>query len=116
MDFDSTVIRLPLESTARRGHVWFGRVNPLSEGYEITELNRPRPTGAIGSSWAQNQTDALAPRVSGWVGFGVHAKSENEFFTTLAYSPIFLPSFTPKLDLSETAPPRVPATRTFLPR
>jgi hypothetical protein len=71
LDVDSTALRVPLSSDA---HLWFGRVQPLSEGYNHTELTS---TDAIGANWVQNQSDALTPRVSGWIGTGVHFRTDS---------------------------------------
>jgi hypothetical protein len=96
LDVDSTALRVPLSSDA---HLWFGRVQPLSEGYNHTELTS---TDAIGANWVQNQSDALTPRVSGWIGTGVHFRTDSGFTFTAAYSPIFLPSFGPRVDYSSS--------------
>ncbi len=73
---------------------WLGRENP----------NRNMtPQDAIGTHWVQNKTQALEPRVSGWIGAGMHSQiGTGPFHYTVAYSPIFLPSFGPSLSISES--------------
>ncbi len=83
------------------GHLWLGRVHPAGEERGETKV---KSTSAIGASWAQNQGDALAPRVSGWIGTGIHLRGSNGAFATFAYSPLFLPSFGPRVSYSDTAP------------
>ena len=95
-DVDNLVQRWGLGS----GHLWLGRVHPGAEGRTDSVVSS---TSAIGASWAQNQGDALAPRVSGWIGTGLHLRSANGMFATLAYSPLFLPSFGPRVTYSDTA-------------
>jgi len=86
--------RLPTRS---RGHFWLGRVHPLDEdGMKIPVHS----TGAIGNNWVQNQSNALEPRVVGWFGAGWSGDLQKVRFT-VAISPLFLPSFGPRLDLSE---------------
>lgn len=93
-DIDSTALRVPVTDNA---HLWFGRVQPLSEGYNQVQLTS---TDAIGANWVQNQSDALNPRVSGWIGTGMHVRLDSGITFTTAYSPIFLPSFGPRIDYS----------------
>lgn len=104
-DFDSTVSRWSVSPGESQGHVWIGRVHPLTEGFEANAFNAVRATSAIGANWVQNQSNALAPRVSGWLGLGGHMKlGQTGLFVTAAYSPVFLPNFGPRLELSETDP------------
>ena len=76
---------------------WIGRDHPLN-------LTRPQGVGytsALGNVWAQNTTDALNPRVSGWVGLGVVQEIIPGLKINAAYSPVFLPSFGPSLGVSD---------------
>lgn len=96
IDLDRTVLRF---SIADQSHLWIGRTHPL---LEATQGETPTYLDAIGTNWAQNQSDALNPRVSGWVGVGGHVEdSDRAFSITTSFSPIFLPSFGPRLQLSE---------------
>lgn len=97
-DIDSSALRWKL---GERGHFWFGRTQPLEEG-RPSALGKISYLDAIGSRWGQNQSNALEPRVSGWLGFGAHFKQDSGFFQTISYSPIFLPSFGPAVSFSET--------------
>jgi len=97
LDLDRTVLRFSIEDW---GHLWIGRTHPL---IEATQGESPSYVDAIGANWAQNQSDALSPRVAGWLGAGGHLEDNNHAFSlTTAFSPIFLPSFGPRLQLSET--------------
>lgn len=102
-DFDSTAIRFGIAPGSSQGHLWLGRVQPLNEGFERTGLNVITPSSAIGANWVQNQSNALSPRVSGWIGAGGHMKFSSGVFITAAYSPLFLPNFGPRLELSESS-------------
>lgn len=96
IDLDRTVLRV---SMFDQSHLWIGRTHPL---LEATHGDTPTYLDAIGTNWAQNQSDALSPRVTGWVGVGGHLEdSKRSFSITTAFSPIFLPSFGPRLQLSE---------------
>jgi hypothetical protein len=77
--------------------VWFGRDQPLSytRGGPIDAFS------ATGSIMAQNQTDALNPRVSGWVGLGLVKEFTPGWKLNVAYSPLFLPTFGPSLGFSD---------------
>jgi hypothetical protein len=98
LDLDRTVQRFELQD---HGHLWVGRTHPLAEA---TKKEAPTYVDAIGANWAQNQSDALNPRVAGWVGGGANLEdSSHAFSLTTAFSPIFLPSFGPRLQLSETS-------------
>lgn len=95
-DIDQTVIRPRL---LRGGHLWLGRVHPLRESEQGMGL---RHTSAIGSHWVQNQSNALSPRVAGWIGIGIHQPmGDTGFNYTLAYSPVFIPTFGPARNFSE---------------
>lgn len=103
-DLDDAALRLRV---GRTGHFWFGRVHPLSEGFGKTERAWVGRTSSIGANWVQNRSNTLAPRVSGWIGSGIHFKpSENGMFLTAAFSPLFLPDSGPRLELSESNPPK----------
>ncbi|MCM2276966.1 MAG: hypothetical protein NDJ89_02690 [Oligoflexia bacterium] len=96
IDIDSTALRGNLSAN---GHFWFGRVHPLTEGDPRSAI---RNTSAIGANWVQNQSNALDPRVSGWIGGGVHLKlADTGLFSTIGLSPIYLPSFGPRLTFSD---------------
>lgn len=103
-DLDSTVGRIALNSGS---YLWIGRSHPLSESLS---RNAILPTSAIGTRWAQNQSNPLEPRVSGWLGIGAHFRTLDSRtssdtsgpFITATYSPIFLPSFGPSIEFSET--------------
>jgi hypothetical protein len=96
-DLDRSLLRF---SMTGQGHLWIGRTHPL---IEATQGTSPTYLDAIGTNWAQNQSDALYPRVVGWVGVGGHLEDGNHAFSlTTAYSPLFLPSFGPRLQLSQT--------------
>lgn len=97
IDMDYSAFRFPILSKA---HLWLGRLNPVSEG---TSHFSPPHFSAVGSSWVQNQSNPLEPRVSGWLGLGFYFHPpEQAFFTSLAYSPIFLPTFGPHLSFTES--------------
>ncbi|MEK6578326.1 MAG: hypothetical protein AABZ55_03790, partial [Bdellovibrionota bacterium] len=106
-DLDSSAIRFNLSQDPNqntKGHFWFGRVHPFLEGRPSETLSQ---TEAIGSNWVQNQSDALDPSISGWIGGGLRAKNEETGFGfTLAYSPLFLPSFGPRVTLDEIKAPQ----------
>jgi hypothetical protein len=99
-DLDRTVLRFQVANQdSAQGHLWIGRTHPL---IEATQGTSPTYLDAIGTNWAQNQSDALNPRVVGWVGVGGHIEDNNHAFSlTTAFSPLFLPSFGPRLQLSE---------------
>jgi len=94
IDLDPIVYRyVPFEGPAEQ--LWFGRQHPFEQGLQST--------GAIGTNWRQNQTDALAPRISGWIGTGARYRlSSSGLRVSVAYSPIFIPNFGPALTLSES--------------
>ena len=77
--------------------IWIGRDHPLRT------LHGPdtEPFSAIGAIWAQNQVDALNPRVSGWVGAGMNHSLDGHWGVRLAYSPIFIPDLSPRLGFSD---------------
>ncbi|HCM38398.1 MAG: hypothetical protein A2Z97_02400 [Bdellovibrionales bacterium GWB1_52_6] len=97
-DLDRAVVRVPTTSTSAGGYFWLGRTHPLEEGAQGLPVET---TSAIGAHWVQNQSDALNPRASGWIGAGWSGNFE-KFSLDAAASPLFLPSFGPRLDLSET--------------
>ncbi|MCM2323854.1 MAG: hypothetical protein NDJ90_11395 [Oligoflexia bacterium] len=101
IDIDSTALR---GAVGEHGHFWFGRVQPLTEG---TREKPFRNTSAIGTNWVQNQANALDPRISGWIGGGLHlALADTGLFSTVALSPVYLPTFGPRLDFSDKAETR----------
>lgn len=61
---------------------------------------------AVGANWGQNQMDALFPRVTGWVGAGVSHRFGSGVFVQAAYSPLFIPTLGPQLDLSRDTSPQ----------
>lgn len=77
---------------------WIGREHPLN----LTRSTPVEATDALGTVWAQNQLNALNPRVSGWIGTGLHQELGSHWTLLLAYSPIFLPTFGPSLGFSES--------------
>lgn len=85
-------------SDSERNYLWFGREHPLN----LTRSSPVEPTDALGTIWAQNKLNALNPRVSGWIGLGLHMKLDTEWTLIFAYSPIFLPSFGPSLGFSDS--------------
>lgn len=94
IDLDPVVLRL------KQGAFWVGRAHPAAEALGIAT---PLPTSAIGTNWAQNQSDALRARVSGWIGLGGKlALLVPGLSVSASYSPIFLPNFGPSLVLSES--------------
>lgn len=99
-DLDSSAVRKGLGESA---HLWFGKVHPLNEGFAHSEV---LSTGAIGANWVQNQSNALEPRVSGWIGAGAHFKQKDSgLFASVMASPFYLPSFGPGITFSETNSP-----------
>jgi hypothetical protein len=72
---------------------WFGRDQPLS----VVRGQTISPFSALGSIWAQNQSDALLPRVSGWIGAGFVQDISSNWKVLGTFSPIFLPTFGPSL-------------------
>lgn len=101
-DVDPAVLRFaPFGS---RAHFWIGRTHPLQEGISAERLAY---TSATGSRWAQNRTDPMNPRVSGWPSLGARIQLGSPLAAiTFAFSPIFLPSFDPSLDLSDARDPQ----------
>jgi len=97
-DLDRAIFRIPVASGPSAGYVWFGRSHPVEEGAEFGPV---QTTGAIGANWVQNQSDALNPRASGWIGAGF-SDSIQGFSVNAVITPLFLPSFGPRLDLSES--------------
>ena len=77
--------------------IWIGREHPLN----LTRSSPVEATDALGTVWAQNQLNALAPRVSGWIGAGLHQELSSQWTLLLAYSPIFIPTFSPSLGFSD---------------
>ncbi len=77
--------------------IWIGREHPLN----LTRTTPVEPFTALGSIWAQNQLEALAPRVSGWVGAGFVQNIGSDVKIIGAYSPLFLPTFGPSLGFSD---------------
>ena len=97
VDPDPLRYDLKLSDTGKN-FIWIGRENPLN-------LTRPSPveaTDAVGTVWAQNQLNALNPRVSGWIGAGLHQELGSNWTLLLTYSPIFLPTFGPSLGFSDS--------------
>jgi len=76
---------------------WIGRSHPLQNQKKLPI----EPTSASGSIWAQNQIDALNPRVSGWIGAGYSHSFHPHWKMSLTYSPIFIPTFSPRLGFTE---------------
>ena len=98
-DLDTMVLRF---RESDQSHFWIGRNHPLYEGFENSPSTRALNTAAIGANWVQNQSEALSPRAMGWIGGGFHYKQpKNGIYFTTAFSPVFLPSFGPRVDLSE---------------
>ncbi len=100
-DLDPFVFRF---YSTENSHFWIGRTHPVME---LAEAGNSAPflknTSAIGANWAQNQTDALSPRVSGWVGLGWSGALFNKVLTfSAAYSPIFIPTLGPRLSFSDS--------------
>jgi hypothetical protein len=116
LDLDPMVVRPHLGDTG--GRFWVGRDHPA---YGLLPLQSIQRTSAIGANWVQNQDDALNPRVSGWVGTGIHLPITKELKFSAAFSPLFIPTMSPALRLSETQDAtgarftRLPPTRFQLP-
>lgn len=92
----------PIRATFRldgegRSFAFIGRDHPLNfiRGIPV------EPTSALGTIWAQNQLEALNPRVSGWIGGGIVHDIDRKWKLALAFSPIFLPTFSPSLGFTE---------------
>lgn len=85
-------------SDSAKNFIWIGREHPLN----LTRSSPVEATDALGTVWAQNQLNALNPRVSGWIGAGLHQELGSQWTLLLAYSPIFLPTFGPSLGFSDS--------------
>jgi hypothetical protein len=95
IDLDPVVLRF---TTLKDSHLWVGRAHPAGEAFRLKAIDR---ASALGANWTQNQHDALEPRVSGWIGAGFRqAIPSTRLSVTASFSPIFLPSFGPSLELS----------------
>lgn len=102
-DMDNTLVRV---STWADGYLWLGRTHPFVEDSGRYVTRSVTTTSAIGSLWVQNDVNALDPRVSGWIGLGWSQKLQNTGIKwTLAYSPIFLPTVGPRVNLSSQNTP-----------
>lgn len=77
--------------------LWFGRAHPLA----LTRGDEISPFSALGSIWAQNDLEALYPRVSGWIGAGFVQNVAEHWKIIGALSPIFLPTFGPSLGFDD---------------
>jgi len=77
---------------------WLGREHPLN----LTRIDPVQVTDAVGNIWAQNQLNALNPRVIGWFSTGIHQHLTSDLVVLAAYSPLFLPTFGPSLGFSDT--------------
>jgi hypothetical protein len=98
--FDPDPVRFNFKLNSKGSDfIWLGREQPLN----LVRAEQVEFTSALGSIWAQNQLDALNPRVSGWIGTGfvksLDEKSNWKIFG--AYSPVFLPSFGPSLGFTD---------------
>jgi len=85
-------------SDNHKNFIWIGREHPLN----LTRSSPVEATDALGTVWVQNQLNALAPRVSGWIGTGLHQELGSDWTLLLAYSPIFIPTFSPSLGFSDS--------------
>ncbi len=81
----------------KKTEIWLGRGHPL----DLIRKSRVEPTSALGTVWTQDQLNALAPKVSGWLGGGVIHEWAPGWKSTFAYSPIFLPTFSPSLGFTQ---------------
>lgn len=83
--------------TLEKNSIWFGRGHPLAinRGESISAFT------AFGSDWTQNQVNALHPFVDGWIGFGVQKEIFSGFEIFGAYSPLFIPTFSPGLGINK---------------
>jgi hypothetical protein len=96
--FDPDPIRFSFRPDANNTTMlWIGREHPLN----FTRDYSVDPYGALGSIWAQNQTEALNPRVSGWIGVGFTQETSQNWKIIGMYSPFFLPTFGPSLGFSD---------------
>ena len=76
---------------------WFGREQPLN----LTRSEPVDPLSALGTVWSQDQMNALNPKTSGWIGAGLKADLSKDWTLLMAFSPIFLPNFSPSLGFSD---------------
>lgn len=86
------------------------RLDDAGDSYFFVGRNHPlnfvrnvpvEPTSALGTVWAQNQLEALNPRVSGWIGGGLVLDLEKQWKFVAAYSPVFIPTFGPSLGFTD---------------
>ena len=97
--FDPDPVRFCFHPDANNNTLlWIGREHPLN----FTRDFSVDPYGALGSIWAQNQTEALNPRVAGWVGLGFTQETSKDWKIIGMYSPFFLPTFGPSLGFSDS--------------
>ena len=95
---DPDPLRLDFKfNTEKKSFLWIGREHPLN----LTRSKKIEATDAIGAVWTQNQLNALNPRVSGWLGIGLHQNLAENITLLFAYSPLFIPTLGPSLGFSE---------------
>lgn len=108
LDLDPAVLRVSLWE---KSHFWLGRTHPFTEGI-ASEFSSDYPnnhtasTSALSTHWVKNQSLPLHPRVSGWVGGGFKLyEPKSGMFFLASYSPLFLPGFGVRTQLSEESAP-----------
>lgn len=82
----------------KNNFIWLGREHPLN----LTRNEPVQVTDAIGNIWAQNQINALNPRVSGWFSTGIHQQLNSNLIVLGAFSPLFIPTFGPSLGFNDS--------------
>ncbi len=93
---DPRIVRYQVEIGENNDTLWFGRDHPL----QFLRSTPITPFSALGSIWTQNDIHALEPVVDGWIGFGYVKNVAPGIKLSLAYSPLFIPTFGPSLGIS----------------
>lgn len=100
LDVDRTLVRF---AVPKKSYFWLGRAHPHEERFGLaSNAEEVNYQSALGSLWVQNQANALQPRVSGWLGAGWSGQVLGMSMTAVL-APVFLPTFGPRLNLSESA-------------
>jgi hypothetical protein len=82
----------------KNNFIWLGREHPLN----LTRNDPVQVTDAIGNIWAQNQINALNPRVVGWFSTGILQHLNPNLVVVGAFSPLFIPTFGPSLGFNDS--------------